>query len=104
MISFYGEKTYKCEKCGSDSTHPFSKGLCGPCTYKELISHINSLCDTCKNRCKQTSLISIAKCPEYTPKKALDARKGPVAARSTKNGVGTKKKPKEALKRTKRKK
>jgi len=104
MVSFYGERTYTCEKCGGESLHPFTQGLCGTCTYKELISHVNGLCDTCKNKCKQTALVSIAKCPTYTPKMPPDAQKGPVLSRSVQRRLAIQKEPKKALKQTKRKK
>ncbi len=104
MISFYGEKTYECKVCGEANDKPFSGGLCSKCMYKDLVSKVNSLCDGCRKKCKQTELISIAKCPDYTPKVSFKVPSKPAELSFTDSGVNTGKKPKKALKQTKRKK
>jgi hypothetical protein len=83
---------------------PFTRGICSSCMYKDLVSKVNSLCSTCKKKCNQTQLISIAKCPDYTPKSSPDPQKGASELSFSDSGVKTGKKPKKALKQTKRKK
>ena len=104
MISFYGEKTYKCKVCGEEKTTPYNDGLCSICRYKDLVSKVNSLCATCKKKCKQTELITIAKCPEYTPKTSPDVQKGGSELTFSDSRVTHGKKKKKALKRKKRSK
>jgi len=104
MISFYGEKTYECSICGAANDRPFTGGLCSKCMYKDLVSKVNSLCEGCRKQCKQTELISIAKCPDYNPRMSSGAQKGASGLSFSDSGVMTSKKPKKALKQTKRKK
>ena len=104
MISFYGDNIYKCEECGKTSDYPFTDGLCSTCTYKNLVSKINSLCDSCRKKCKQSSLISIQHCPNYNQKVSFKAPNKPSEPSLTKTEVSPKKKTKKVLKQTKRKK
>ena len=90
--------------CGEPQDNPYSDGLCSVCTYRELVKETNSLCATCKKKCKQTALISIATCPDYVFKKPSDAQKQPLAASSPAPSVKTSKKPKTAKKALKAKK
>ena len=104
MISFYGDKTYECKVCGEVNDRPFSGGLCSKCNYKDLVSRVNSLCEGCRKKCKQTELISIAKCPDYNPMVSFKVPSKPAELSLSDSEVSTSKKHKKALKQTKRKK
>lgn len=104
MISLYGERYWECKECGEKMTSPRDHGLCSKCMYKDLVSRVNSLCATCRKKCKQTELISIAKCPDYSPKTSPDAQKGASELTFSDSRVTNGKNKKKALKRKKRKK
>ena len=104
MISLYGERLWECKVCGEGIKTPTTQGMCSKCLHKDLVSKVNSLCAGCTKKCKQTELIQIAKCPDYTPKRSLDAQKGASELSFSDSGVKTGKKPKKALKQAKRKK
>jgi len=76
MRSMYGEYLYKCKVCGDESKTPTTQKMCSKCRYKDLVSKINSLCVSCKRKCKQTELIQIAKCPSYSPKTSREGLEG----------------------------
>jgi len=112
-MSFYRERNYECKVCGESNDMPFTDGLCSKCTYKDLVNKVNSLCKGCWNKCKQTELISIAKCPDYSPRRMsqlgigewpLSKPKHLIEPSSPDSEVKTTKKPKKALKAVKRKK
>jgi len=104
MISFHGDRSYKCKVCGKIEEDSFVDGVCSACLYKEKVSKTNSLCEECKKKCKQSSLVSIQYCPEYVYSRPKITQKQGIATRSRDLGEKTSKKPKEALKRKKRKK
>lgn len=113
MMSFYGERNYKCKVCGKTNDIPFTENLCSECTYKKLVNKTNSLCEGCWNKCKQSALISIQHCPDYSPRKMsqlgigewpLDKPKHLIGPSSPDSSVKTSKKPKKTLKAIKRKK
>lgn len=58
-----------CTKCGKN-THK-TNGLCRECEQELKIQEkretVNSYCKTCKNRCKQSEICIVVKCPRYSP-------------------------------------
>lgn len=108
MKDHYGYKSHSCIECGEKNPTPLPDNLCSKCRYKALTSIENALCSTCRKRCKQTSLIKIAACPQYTPTAAhrslSERKKAPKVDTLSENRGKTPKKPKKALKKPKKEK